>query len=324
VHAGIVLHDVPRNPVAMNKGRAKPIIYFPRPFGAAFPFAIDVHHRHRMHETQFGTMHLHDFFEIGYCHQGKGVFRIGAKLLPFVAGDLCLINHREPHVAYYYTDCVWSWIYLDPVQLLGSTVTAIASLDTSQFSGPSFANILPAASHEPLSTMALQMIEEFERKEAGYREAISGLALAFMVRLQRVARISTGSGPPQQQRTGADVVRRIGPAIDHIHRHYAEPLTVETLARLASMSPTHFRRVFRSAIGASPHEYVTGQRIASACRLLRTTDKNVETVAFEVGFDDPSAFHRAFRKTTGQSPGAWRTAIATEPREPDSTREQPT
>lgn len=53
--------------------------------------------------------------------------------------------------------------------------------------------------------------------------------------------------------------------------------------------------------------------MTEACRLLRETDQPVAQIAGEAGFDSLSAFYRAFRSGTGQSPLAYRRSAHSAP-----------
>jgi AraC family transcriptional regulator len=52
--------------------------------------------------------------------------------------------------------------------------------------------------------------------------------------------------------------------IEFIDQHYAQPLTVASLARRAQLSRFHFIRVFRAATGLTPHQYVRERRLDRA------------------------------------------------------------
>ncbi len=83
-------------------------------------------------------------------------------------------------------------------------------------------------------------------------------------------------------------------------------ITVADAARVARMSEGHFSRVFKSEMGLSFVDYVTRVRCDYAASLLRTTDLPVAEIATACGFVDHSYFTRVFKKTTGETPGAFR------------------
>lgn len=67
-----------------------------------------------------------------------------------------------------------------------------------------------------------------------------------------------------------------------------------------------FLRRFRKATGMTPTEYCQQIRIMKAREALELTRRGIGQIAFEVGYDDPSAFRKLFQRLTGLSPGAYR------------------
>jgi AraC-like DNA-binding protein len=93
---------------------------------------------------------------------------------------------------------------------------------------------------------------------------------------------------------------------DHIDRHYAKPLTVDRLAALAGLSPFHFIRAFRAAAGTTPHQYLRTRRLERAKELLVTTPLPITEICDAVGFQSLGSFCSLFRRTTGETPAAYR------------------
>ena len=103
-----------------------------------------------------------------------------------------------------------------------------------------------------------------------------------------------------------DANRRLLRARDAIDRHFAEPLDVPALARVALMSPAHFIREFKSTFGEPPHRYLQRRRIERAMALLRDPAQSVTEVGLAVGFTSPGTFSRTFKAVVGQSPSTYR------------------
>jgi AraC-like DNA-binding protein len=72
------------------------------------------------------------------------------------------------------------------------------------------------------------------------------------------------------------------------------------------MSEAHFIRTFRAAFGEAPHRYLQRRRVERAMFLLRTTDRSVTDVCFDVGFGSLGTFSRTFHDIVGQTPSAFR------------------
>lgn len=83
-------------------------------------------------------------------------------------------------------------------------------------------------------------------------------------------------------------------------------LTIPEMARAASTSPRTLARRVEKALGTTPQRFAQRVRVAKAVHLLETTQRSVDDVAACVGYADPAAFRRIFRRETGDAPGARR------------------
>jgi len=89
-------------------------------------------------------------------------------------------------------------------------------------------------------------------------------------------------------------------------RAFGEPLCIPALARIAEVSEAHFIRTFRDTFGETPHRYLQRRRVERAMFLLRSTDRSVTDVCFDVGFGSLGTFSRTFREIVGESPTSFR------------------
>ncbi|MEO5738897.1 MAG: helix-turn-helix transcriptional regulator [Variovorax sp.] len=72
------------------------------------------------------------------------------------------------------------------------------------------------------------------------------------------------------------------------------------------MSRSGFALRFKEKVGQSPLEYLTRWRMFRAGHLLRHTDKPLVEVAGSVGYESEAAFNKAFKRSSGAAPGAYR------------------
>jgi transcriptional regulator GlxA family with amidase domain len=91
-----------------------------------------------------------------------------------------------------------------------------------------------------------------------------------------------------------------------IRDHSAVARPVDEMRRRSGLPARSFARRFRAATGHTPIAYVQRLRVEEAKRRLERTDTPVERIAWEVGYEDPAAFRRLFRRVAGISPGAYR------------------
>jgi AraC-like DNA-binding protein len=82
--------------------------------------------------------------------------------------------------------------------------------------------------------------------------------------------------------------------------------TVENLARIVHLSPSHFAHVFKEEYGKSVHAYVAEKRMERAKHLLTTTRMSGAQIAGELGFSNPYHFYSAFKKWAGIPPIRYR------------------
>lgn len=99
---------------------------------------------------------------------------------------------------------------------------------------------------------------------------------------------------------------RLGRVLDYIEAHLGQELTLAELARIACLSPCHFSRSFKQAVGLGPQRYTVQRRVERAKAMLRHGDDGLADIAAAVGFADQSHFTTAFRRETGLPPGRYR------------------
>jgi AraC family transcriptional regulator len=97
---------------------------------------------------------------------------------------------------------------------------------------------------------------------------------------------------------------------DYIESHLDYRLTLTDLAAVASLSPYHFSRSFKQAVGVGPQRYVMRRRLERAKTLMRRTNRSLAWIAQEAGFADQSHLTATFRREMGVTPGRFRTALA--------------
>jgi transcriptional regulator GlxA family with amidase domain len=96
------------------------------------------------------------------------------------------------------------------------------------------------------------------------------------------------------------------PLLEWMLTHLGEPLAVDDLAQRSHMAPRTFARRFRAETGASPHDWLTHQRVLFARRLLEETELTVEQIATRAGFGDAATLRHHFTRRAGTTPQLYR------------------
>jgi transcriptional regulator GlxA family with amidase domain len=86
-------------------------------------------------------------------------------------------------------------------------------------------------------------------------------------------------------------------------------VSVEALADRAHMAPRTFARRFVAETGTTPHDWLTGQRVLLARRLLEETELGIDSVATRSGFGNAAALRHHFTRRVGATPQSYRTTF---------------
>lgn len=147
------------------------------------------------------------------------------------------------------------------------------------------------------------MLNEATAKHAGAKAAIDRLCdLLFF------AAIRTWATQSAFDSGWAAVTRdaQIAAAVDVIHRESSTALSIEQLARAASLSRSAFAERFRHVMGEPPSSYLTRWRMHLASVAIRERGESIAAAAQQAGYESEAAFAKAFKRSVGVAPGAFR------------------
>lgn len=102
--------------------------------------------------------------------------------------------------------------------------------------------------------------------------------------------------------------RKTKQAIEYMHKHYAEQISVESTAKAIGISKTYFSQTFKKETGYSFSEWMQKYRMQKACELLTNTNYKIYEISEMVGFTDQAYFSVIFKRLLGVSPYQFREA----------------
>ena len=204
---------------------------------------------------------------------------------------------------------------------------------------PGFGTVVDASPSEPFLgiilefdlTILREVVDEMEEPPAASPKVSKGVCVADfdgpladcalrMVRLLDIPKAIPMLNPAIMREVcywlltgpqGGDVVKmtlanshtqRVVTAIHTLRDRFAEPVRIEELASIAQMSPSAFHRQFKAITSMTPLQYQKQLRLLEARRLMVSEAANVETAAFQVGYESPSQFSREYSRMFAMSP----------------------
>lgn len=97
--------------------------------------------------------------------------------------------------------------------------------------------------------------------------------------------------------------------VEYLHDNVTSSITLDELAEESSMSKSYLIRLFQKHFGTTPAQYLTDIRLHKAAGLLKSSDRDITHICFEVGFGSVSTFDRSFKKKFGVTPRDYRSAM---------------
>lgn len=120
-------------------------------------------------------------------------------------------------------------------------------------------------------------------------------------------------------RLGTDASRHATPyskpvyvAMEEVRRHYAEKISLRSIADKLGITPQYLCRVFAKEFTRSFSDFVTDVRMENACLLLRDGSMKIYDIARRVGYTDEKYFSTLFKKALGKTPVEYRYTVMAE------------
>ncbi|MBB5363919.1 helix-turn-helix domain-containing protein [Deinococcus humi] len=245
------------------------------------------------------TRHTHEEFTVGVVQGGAAAFwnRGAEHVAP--DGSIMLINADEVTTGRSFTEGGYIHLALYPsaeqFRMVAEQVTGRPAV------APHFAQSVAATPQLARRLVTVHRLLIDPAASLLTRDTALQGALAALVTTLGEERLSL----PRVGRERA-AVREVRA---YLEEQAGAEVSLETLARLAGLSPFHLVRVFRQEVGLPPHAYQVQMRLRRARGWL-AAGRRLAEVALEAGFSDQSAFSNQFRRHVGVTPGQYARAFA--------------
>ena len=232
---------------------------------------------------------------------GAGTLEMGGQVITLHKNEAFLIPAGQ--TAWYEADRERPWVYL----WLGFTgLRAAECADKAGFSMRKPVRRVGCA--EAVRRYVEQMMEAGQKTYADTLRRNALLSLCLSLLIEETEREAGGAAGRTDGGPDGNVYVR--EAIEYMTKNYPRRIRIGALAQEIGIHRSHLAAVFLRNVGLSPQDFLLRLRMERARFLLTQTDMAVQDAAAAVGYDDPLAFSRAFRRYSGKSPSTYRTQAA--------------
>lgn len=253
-------------------------------------------HSFWMRRDSFGPFwHFHPEIELTFISRGTGVRIVGDSIQPFKENDLVLIGSNLPH----------NWISIENSDYCEAFVLQFSPVIFQKSSELVEINSLIKRAEKGIHFRSLtesifQIINEYNEKPDAlkFSSLIETLyELTQSENAQYLAsdnyRIPTYNYKSQQ---------RFEKVTEFVITNIDKKITLQEIASIANMSRESFSRWFKKTSGSTFINYLNKTKVEVACHLLIHSDDHINEIAYKVGYESQSQFHRSFKYFKNISP----------------------
>ena len=243
--------------------------------------------------------HSHDFLEIAFMMSGSGYYRIDGSIVPVEEGDVLILNPGVMHQG----------LLKDKQTVVteffvGISDFHIKGMPENQFPLPEGSPIVHTAGE--LQTKLVKLCASMEVENSVCWEGRYYMMKAYM--MQMVLLLLKSQMKPREIKTGyafESINRKyiVEQIVGYFEDHYAEKISLDTIAENMYLSPFYISKIFKSETGEAPIRHLINIRLQKALELLQQEGcSNIKEVACQVGYDDAYHFSKLFKKHFGFPP----------------------
>lgn len=256
----------------------------------------------------YGHLHFHPEVQLTLIQAGEGTLIVGDKIDRFTRNDVLLLGSNLPHVLRSDPE------YFQPDSTrLSSAVSVLfrsEQLEATALGLPEtrhLQQLLHESQHgvrfrcregHPLAEqfMALPAQRPFEQ----FLTFLNILDFLSSNPNREVLSVTAFEHPQRPEDH-----QRLERVFSYILEHYPSPISLETVANIANLTPGAFCRFFRQHTRKTFSTLLNEVRVEHACRYLRESKMTISQIAFICGFTNLSNFNRQFKEITGMPPGEY-------------------
>ena len=229
-------------------------------------------------------------------------FVVGDAVYPLTNDAAVLVNGWQPHSYVHYPErprTVILALYIEPEWLTAFRPGWAASGAPGFFGHPS-GDVSPHIRNLAMN-LAADMVARPEAR-AAHEALLSDLMIAVIERFTPWR--SFPASIREMSARGGDW--RIRKAAASMRSEAGRDAALDSFARDAGLSRSHFFRLFEASVGVPPKVYLNVVRMEKAVDAVLNRSANISEISHQLGFAEPAHFTRFFRNHSGVSPREFR------------------
>lgn len=261
-----------------------------------------IHYAEMLNEETVEFRHSHNYMELFYVYDGDLVIRFdNNRELEMHTGDLMLVSaNASHHVQNIPGERKTYFVLIFELKAIKGHQSRLTD-DLKELQ--QMEEILKTTTEQTYTYVSAgwdaefllkQISKETNEKQFGSTTYINMLYYGFFIQALRYI-VST-------EKAADSTEQSLNLAIEttkYIHAHYAEDISLETLAANLYISPRHANRLFRKMFGTTFGKTLRMLRLTYAKSLLSTTNLSVDDIAERVGFSSAQALRKVFKQAEG-------------------------
>lgn len=252
--------------------------------------------------------HYHPEIELVYVNGGSGKRQIGSHISYYTDGDLILIGSNLPHCGFTNDQTGnknETVIQMKP-DFLGNDFFEIPEMQHIQ-------NLFIQAKagiafHRDVKKIVGERIEAMEIQSPIDRLLTMISILNTLERSKEYTILNADGFSIEMQVQDND---RISTVFNYVKDHFQEPIALEEVANLVSMTIPSFCRYFKKITNMTFTSFVNEYRLVHASKLLAEKPISISEICYESGFNNFSHFNKSFKAYTGKSASQYRQELKT-------------
>lgn len=242
------------------------------------------------------TLHSHPFTELFYVVRGSGNFIIEGKTYHVMEDDLVIVNANVQHTESSKDANPLEYIVLG---IEGLSLLLEPSQKDEQISEFYSIHNYRKSREEILHFLDL-LVKEVEERSDFYDTVCQNLLNILILNVIRRSKSNLVISTQKNATKECTYIR------NYIDIHYANPITLDTLANETYLDKFYLVHVFKKQYEISPINYLIEKRIQESMNLIENTNYSISEIASIVGFNSQSYYSQVFKRKTGVTPAEHR------------------